>query len=380
MKNDHKVMTVISFAVGLVPPCIFLFYALSPAYAAAGFLLVLISFLAAFRLYAGSAGSPARSFREVAIRDIKTLFNVKDQTEKMTLDMVDVMGRILKKTTEGADEASAVVDYFIGIPGKEKSSFGASYISQMIQRNEQVLGKAGSLFKDISRVNTDLLTRVQTSAKKIEGIYAFVSEINQLALHTRILALNAMVEAVRAGGEYAAGFAVVADEVRKMADRSQTIASSISTVAKESKDIMDSLQKEMQLRVAEGMAGMESVEKDLMVTFGTLKTGIDNISEAIEVVTLNYQAIEKDIKGVIVALQYQDITSQQLNSVISDFSTLVPDSQEIQDMIKREMPEKQRSKPVSAVMEKESATAKVRRPRDVKYKDKDNFEDDVTFF
>ena len=380
MKNDHKVMTVISFAVGLVPPCIFLFYALSPAYAAAGFLLVLISFLAAFRLYAGSAGSPARSFREVAIRDIKTLFNVKDQTEKMTLDMVDVMGKILKKTTEGADEASAVVDYFIGIPGKEKSSFGASYISQMIQRNEQVLGKAGSLFKDISRVNTDLLTRVQTSAKKIEGIYAFVSEINQLALHTRILALNAMVEAVRAGGEYAAGFAVVADEVRKMADRSQTIASSISTVAKESKDIMDSLQKEMQLRVAEGMAGMESVEKDLMVTFGTLKTGIDNISEAIEVVTLNYQAIEKDIKGVIVALQYQDITSQQLNSVISDFSTLVPDSQEIQDMIKREMPEKQRSKPVSAVMEKESATAKVRRPRDVKYKDKDNFEDDVTFF
>ncbi len=380
MKNKHRQMTVISFAVGLVPPCAFLFYALSPGYAAAGSLIVLISFLAAFCLYAGSSGTPLRFFRDIAGRNIKTLFNVKDQTEKMTLDMVDVMGRILKKTTEGADEASAVVDYFIGIPGKDKSSFGTSYISQMIQRNEQVLGKAGSLFKDISRVNTDLLIRLQTSAKKIEGIYAFVSEINQLALHTRILALNAMVEAVRAGGEYAAGFAVVADEVRKMADRSQTIASNISTVAKESKDIMDSLQKEMQLRVTEGMAGLESVEKDLMMTFGTLKTGIDNISEAIEVVTLNYQSIEKDIKGVIVTLQYQDITSQQINSVISDFSALVPDSQDIQEMIQREMPEKQRPKPISEITEKEPSAAKIRRPRDVKYKDKDNFEDDVTFF
>lgn len=379
MKNSKLILTA-SFLTGILPAVLYILYISGPEPAAVTFLILSLSFFGAFRTYSQSGGVSSQTVRNLMDENIQTLFNVKDQTEKMTLDMVDVMGKILKKTSEGSEEAAAIVDYFIGIHGKEKSSFGVSYISQMIKKNELVLQKAASLFGDISRVNGELLEKVQTSAQKIEGIYEFVSQINELALHTRILALNAMVEAVRAGGEYAGGFAVVADEVKKMADRSDQIASNIGTVAKESKEIMDSLRSEMQVRVREAVEGMENIEKDLIDTFGTLKTGIDNISEAIEVVTLNYQAIEKDIKGVIVALQYQDITSQQLNAVISDFSVFTENPEAIREKLEPEKINIPSQELQPSGTEKEKNLKKVHAPRESVYKESEDFDDDVTFF
>jgi hypothetical protein len=379
MKNSKLILTA-SFLTGILPAVLYILYISGPEPAAVTFLILSLSFFGAFRIYSQSGGVSSQTVRNLMDENIQTLFNVKDQTEKMTLDMVDVMGKILKKTSEGSEEAAAIVDYFIGIHGKEKSSFGVSYISQMIKKNELVLQKAASLFGDISRVNGELLEKVQTSAQKIEGIYEFVSQINELALHTRILALNAMVEAVRAGGEYAGGFAVVADEVKKMADRSDQIASNIGTVAKESKEIMDSLRSEMQVRVREAVEGMENIEKDLIDTFGTLKTGIDNISEAIEVVTLNYQAIEKDIKGVIVALQYQDITSQQLNAVINDFSAFTENPEAIREKLEPEKINIPSQELQPSGTEKEKNLKKVHAPRESVYKESEDFDDDVTFF
>ncbi|QTA77949.1 Methyl-accepting chemotaxis protein [Desulfonema limicola] len=353
---------LISLAAGILPPCFFIFRITDFQNAVFGCLIIILSSSSALGIFSRLSKEKIRPEGHIP-ENIDTLFNVKYQVEKMTLNLVDIMGKILKKTTEGSDEANAVVDYFIGIPGETKSSFGSSYISQMIKKNEDVLQKAGNLFQDISKMNSELMDQVKHATKKMEGIQKFVSEINSNAIHTRILALNAMIEAARAGGKYAAGFAVVADEVKKMADRSDLIASSISTIADDSGKIMNSLQQEMQIRISEGLTGMKSVEKDLMETFGTLKTGIDNISEAIEIVTLNYQTIEKDIKGVIVALQYQDITSQQLDNVISFLSAFLP--KEKQELLS----------------EKTQLQTGSYKSKDSKHTNlSDEIEDDITFF
>ena len=315
---------LLSLAAGILPPCFFIFWITDFQNIVFGCLVVILSSASALGIFSRLSKGKTKDSTDNIPENIEALFNTKAQMENMAVNLVDIMGKILKKTTEGSEEANAVVDYFIGIPGKTKSSFGSSYISQIIKKNEQVLQKAGNLFQNISKMNSELMDQIKHAAKKMESIQQFVSEINSNAIHTRILALNAMIEAARAGEEHAAGFAVVADEVKKMADRSDLIAASISSITDDSGKIMNSLQQKMQLRISEGLTSMRSVEEDLMETFGTLKTGIDNISEAIEIVTLNYQAIAKDIKGVIVTLQYQDITSQQLDKVIAFLSALLP--------------------------------------------------------
>ncbi len=148
---------------------------------------------------------------------------------------------------------------------QHECSHGRAQITQTVTQIE-------SLFEDM----TDAEKKTASLAQSGANIETILSVIGGIAEQTNLLALNAAIEAARAG-EQGRGFAVVADEVRSLAQRTQTatqeISEMISLLSEDTNSVVDIMQLSHQ-NIQSCMDTVKSAEE----TFTGINTRIDEIN------------------------------------------------------------------------------------------------------
>jgi len=258
-------------------------------------------------------------------KTIETFHAVLEQIQESASTLADSTDSIVGITEQSSESARRQADETTQVAtamhemsstvvevgsNSQQAADAARHAADTARQGGKVVGETLATMRSIATSNSSISERITELGKSSEKIGAIASVIDDIADQTNLLALNAAIEAARAG-EQGRGFAVVADEVRKLAERT-------ASATKEIAGMIDSIQHEAREAVGAMQRGTQEVEQGVQKTEGSGKA----LDQIIEMAT----SVGDMVTQIASAATEQSATAETINANVANIAEMTQQS------------------------------------------------------
>ncbi|WLH67478.1 methyl-accepting chemotaxis protein [Pseudomonas sp. FP2309] len=262
----------------------------------------------------GTLGNAFNRFVERIHTSIREVSSATEQVNEVAMRVVSASNSSMVNSDEQANRTNSVAAAIneLGAAAQEiarnaaQASSQASDARQLAEDGQQVVERNIKAMTQLSEMISASSSNIEALNSKTVNIGQILEVITSISQQTNLLALNAAIEAARAG-EAGRGFAVVADEVRNLAHRTQESAQQVQTMI-----------EELQVGARESVSTMSESQRHSHDS-----VGIANLAgERLNSVTQRIGEIDGMNQSVATATEEQTSVVESINVDITEINTL----------------------------------------------------------
>jgi methyl-accepting chemotaxis protein len=236
---------------------------------------------------ASSAQEVSAASQEISstIQQLSSGANEQAKSANMGVKLVAILDKQMKRMAETFDYTTESAQTM-----QKKNDLGIKSVMQL-----------KSKFNKNAEAAREVSNNIEDISEKSKSIETIIATITSIADQTNLLALNAAIEAARAG-EAGRGFAVVADEVRKLAEQSSNSVNEIYEIIEGIQQVISKAQQSNKHAVELVKEVNTSVDETVSV-FNELKSAADDILQKITALNKNMKIINNNKNNVAKAIE-----------------------------------------------------------------------------
>lgn len=244
------------------------------------------------------------------------LENVNKQTEAAALSIGDRFQTILKASESQGVQTLTLADQFTSGKGG-----AADIIAQGVDELTRIVEELSFRLEE----NKQLLAQVGSLLELPRSISELAEEIDFISDQTNLLALNASIEAARVGSS-GTGFAIVAQEVRKLSERSAKAGETIGQLSRRIQQDLTKLQRGLEDASERAERNTRRAKEVGDAVRGRIQTITCDVADTARAARAAAQEVAREVSRVVVSLQFQDITRQEIEHVTTLLQQLLEEA------------------------------------------------------
>ena len=261
--------------------------------------------------------SMSQEYGQAALILRKQVQSVIEQTEQATNIIGNSFQAIIHKAAVQANHAMELLQ---GTQGATNDSTPHS-LQDFIRTSDEMLNKMADEVVRVAELSVRMVGDLDDVQVRTQAIDGFLLDVERLADQTSLLALNADIEAARAG-DNGRGFSIVAQEIRKLSQRSHEFSNRIREHMKAVKTGLSSTHGNMRILSAADMNHALKIKGEVSKLTAALVEKNREVAETGGRISAISKELARDVQNVIISLQFHDITSQKLNQMFDPMEKL----------------------------------------------------------